>query len=391
MRSFHYRAYAIGGLIEEGTLEADSREHVVRLLARKGSRPFEISEEHGKTTAPRATGVWAFGRRVDLEALFRDLDVLIGAGFDVNGALAATRAGRRRSEVRAIDAAIDHLKSGGRLADAFRKLPGCSDDLVYLLESGESSFDLAQQTARRNAMVEALIYPAFLLVMMLGALGIITFYLVPSLAPIFESAPDRTPAMLSILSALGEFLKGNVMPLAVASVGMIATTSFAWRRASSSAAMLRFVLTIPVIGPLMRDRAISRYLGAAALLTGHGVPIGKALELAVRVCPLKLLHPKLTEIRTKVMEGGSFVAALAEAQIANEATLAVVGIGEEANRLPQMLERASHLLDRQIAYMIDRVLKILTPVMTIVTGMLVGGLVLSVMTAILSLNDLAFE
>ena len=150
-------------------------------------------------------------------------------------------------------------------------------------------------------------------------------------------------------------------------------------------------MALPGIGPFARDRAVSRYLGAAALLTGHGVPINRALELAIKACPLRVLHPALTKVRTRVLEGGSFVAALTEAQMLDEATLAIIGIGEEANRLPQMLERAGYLLERRSAQTIDRALKILTPLITILMGILIGGLVISVMTSILSINDLAFE
>ena len=402
MKSFRYRAYAAGGLIEDGVLEAPSRDDAVRLLTKKGSKPFEISEQGTRPGSQARPSLAMPGRRIDLEALFRDLDVLMSAGFDIDAALGAARSGRRPSEVRALDAALASLKSGGALAAGFARIPGISEDLLHLLESGESSGKvdqvvaviakaLAARRASRDAMIEALVYPAFLMVMMLGAIGIITFYLVPALKPIFEGAPEKTPLILSVLSAVGDFARHNFVVLSVIGLGAVASILLIWRSKSSSMAVLLMFLRLPALGPFLRDRAMSRYLGAAALLTGNGVPINKALELAVKACPLKALHPPLLKVRTRVVEGVSFVEGLAEARLLDDASLSILGIGEEANRLPQMLERAGYLLERRNAQTVDRALKILTPLITIVMGVLIGGLVISVMTSILSINDLAFE
>lgn len=402
MKSFRYRAYAAGGLIEDGVLEAASRDDAVRLLTKKGSKPFEIAEQGARGGARAQSSRLMPGRRIDLEALFRDLDVLMSAGFDIDAALGAARSGRRPFEVRALDAALVSLKSGGALTAGFSKIPGISEDLLHLLESGESSGkidqvvaaiarDLASRRASRNALIEALVYPGFLTVMMLGAMGIITFYLVPALAPIFEGAPEKTPLILSVLSAVGDFARDNLVMLSVIGLGAVASILLIWRSKSSSAAILLMLLKLPALGLFLRDRAISRYLGAAALMTSNGVPINKALELAVKACPLKALHPPLLKVRMWVVEGGSFVDGLAEARLLDDASLSILGIGEEANRLPQMLERAAYLLDRRTAQTVDRALKILTPLITIVMGVLIGGLVISVMTSILSINDLAFE
>jgi len=402
MRNFRYRAYAVGGLVEEGMLEAASRDDVAKLLSKKGSKPFEISEQDGSATSVARFRWSEFGQRIDLGALFRDLDVLMSAGFDIDAALAAARSGRKPSQVRTLDAVLGHLKSGGGLADAFARIPGCPEDLLHLLQSGESSgrvdkvvsaiaTDLAQRKAQQNAMIEALVYPAFLLVMMFGAAGIITFYLVPALAPVFESAPEKKPLILTVLGAVGDLVRDNLALLLIAALGAVAALVVGWRSKAGSAAIVRFLIKMPALGPFIRDRAVSRYLRAAALLTGHGVPINKALELAVKACPLKMLHPALLEVRKRVVEGGSFVEGLDKARLLDNASLAILAIGEEANRLPEMLERAGYLLEHRTARTIDRLLKILTPVITIVMGVLIGGLVISVMTSILSINDLAFD
>lgn len=402
MRNFRYRAYTVGGLVEEGVLEAASRDDVARLLARRSSKPFEITELDGNTSRQARFGFPGFGQRMDFGTFFRDLDVLMSAGFDIDAAVAAARSGRRLSDVRAIDAVLRHLKSGGGLSEAFARIPGFPEDLRHLLESGESSgrvdkvvsaiaADLARRKAQRSAMIEALVYPAFLLLMMLAAMSVITFYLVPALTPIFESAPEKMPLILYGLGAVGSFFRDNLLLSWIVVLALALGIMLVWRSKASSTAAIRLLMKVPGLGPFIRNRAVSRYLGAAALLTGHGVPVNKALELAVKACPLKMLHPDLMKVRTKVVEGESFVKGLGEARLLDDASLAILAIGEEANRLPEMLERAGYLLERRTSQTIDRALKILTPLITIIMGVLIGGLVISVMTSILSINDLAFE
>jgi general secretion pathway protein F len=403
LKTFRYRAYGtIGKSIEEGKLEAESRVEAARLLARRGIQPFQLLEDGlpaGRFSLPR----YEDGSKINLTRLFQDLDILMTAGFNVDAALTAIIAGtRNRKEAEILDSVLKQLRGGSGVADAFAKVPGLPEDIVPLLESGESSGrldkvigaiagDLAKQEARRTALIEALVYPVFLLVAMAIALGVITFYLVPALMPIFENAEAKKPVILATLAWVNALVTDNRDILIVGGIVVILILFGISRHPAGGRIFIDAMRKVPFLGATMHKRAMTRYLQALALLTGYGVPINQALELGVKACPIRSYHPALAEIRKKVVQGAAFVASLRGAGLLDEASLALLAVGEEANRLPETLDRAAFLIERDTTRRIERMLKVLTPTITVVMGLLIGSLVISVMSAILSINDLAFK
>jgi len=402
LKTFRYRAYVSGKSIEEGAVEAESQSDAMRMLARRGAQPFEIREEGGEP------GRWALprlqsGPRIKLPRLFGDIDVLMSAGFNIDAALTAIAVGtKNRKEAEILNTILKQLRGGGTVADAFAKIPGLPEDIIPLLESGESSgrldkiitaiaSDLAKQEARRTALIEALVYPVFLTFAMIIALGVITFYLVPALMPIFENAEEKKPAILSALAWINALITGNLDIIGVAAIVAIIALFAISRHPASGRMFFDALRSVPVLGTTIHKRAMTRYLQAVALLTGQGVPINQALELGVKACPIRNYHPALLEIRKKVVQGAAFVASLKAAKLLDESSLALLAVGEEANRLPEMLDRAAYLIERDTTRQLERMLKVLTPAITIVMGLLIGSLVISVMSAILSINDLAFK
>ena len=124
-------------------------------------------------------------------------------------------------------------------------------------------------------------------------------------------------------------------------------------------------------------------------------PQWRADQQSARSCcqglPDGSYHAALRDVRKSVLQGAAFVTSIKATGLLDDTTLALLSVGEEANRLPEMLERAAYLLDRETTRQLDRMLKLLTPVITIAMGLLIGGLVISVMSAILSINDLALQ
>lgn len=403
MKTFRYRAYAAtGGSIEDGKLEAESRSEAARLLARRGMQPFQLDEE-GRPASRFSLPRYESSTKIKLTRLFQDLDVLMAAGFNIDAALTAVAAGtRNRKEVDILNAVLTHLRGGHAVAEAFAKIPALPEDIVPLLESGESSGrldkvvsaianDLLKQEARRAALIEALVYPVFLAVAMCVALGVITFYLVPALMPIFDNAEAKKPIILSALAAVNALVTQNLDLLLIAAiVAAIALLGFS-RHPASGRILVDMLRKVPLLGTTIHKRAVTRYLQALALLTGNGVPINQALGLSITACPVKSYHPKLQEVRKKVVQGAAFVASLKASGLVDESSLALLSVGEEANRLPEMAERAAYLIERDTTRQLDRLLKVLTPAITITMGLVIGSLVISVMSAILDINDLAFK
>ncbi|MER8652522.1 type II secretion system F family protein, partial [Mesorhizobium sp. M1121] len=321
-------------------------------------------------------------------------------GARARGAVIAGEANRQRRQQ--LQSVLD-LTTGGRpIAEAFAALPGITSDVAALLASGERSGKMAyicqrladtfEATAKRRAAIgEALAYPAFLLLVMSGALVILATVLVPALEPIFEGSSAPKPFTMKMLSVFGTVFRDYpfVFPLA-AVLGLLSYLVLS-RSAGARKQFSHAVLKIPLIGALVRDAVIARYLETLALLLGNGVAMTEALGLAANVSRQSSLAASFASIEDNVANGARLHGAVVKAGIFDHATMSLVSLGEEANALPVVLDRAAKMLQLTLTRRIDTVLKLLTPALTISLGFLVGSLVISVMTTILSINDLALQ
>lgn len=405
MPAFAYRAYLVDGTKETGVLDALTKQDAARRLAQQGRRLYHLAPADGEKSFIRLPGrtALAFTRRVDLSRLFSELSVLLNAGFTIDRALGAVISGERNQARRQQLQSVLDLTTGGRsIAEAFGSLPGITSDISALLASGERSGKMAficqrladtfEATAkRRAAIVEALSYPAFLLVVMSGALVILATVLVPALEPIFEGSSAPRPFTMTMLAALGTVFTDYpfVFPL-VAVIGLLIYLLMS-KSPGARKLLSHWLLKTPLIGALVRDSVIARYLETLSLLLGNGVSMTEALGLAANVSRQTSLRASFAAIEEDVANGARLHGAIVNAGIFNNATTSLISLGEEANALPVVLDRAGKMLQAALTRRIDTALKLLTPALTISLGFLVGSLVISVMTTILSINDLALK
>ena len=392
MPAFAYTAVAADGARRSGTVEAADRIEGVRRLAADGLRIVAITEATAKggtnrKVEARRTRSTRSGK-TDPARLLADLALLLDAGLPFAPALRALSA---EGSDPALAAALERITAGGTVADALGELPGLPPEAWPVLAAGERggrlgtvlkllADDLAARAERRAALRDAMVYPAFLLIVMLGAVLVMTFVLVPSVAPIFEGAGTEPPLVVALLTGLGDALRGPMAPGALA-----ACAAVAWlvsRRAGGLAHRL------PGIGPLVLSLARARTLRTLSLLLGNGVPVTEALALAGDAA-----HPAdqgaMRGIGRAVAGGDRLPAAMGESALFEPRVLALASVGDEANALPGTLAKAADLLDTEARRRIDAMLALLTPAITIGMGFLVGWLVVSVLTALLGMNELA--
>jgi len=150
-------------------------------------------------------------------------------------------------------------------------------------------------------------------------------------------------------------------------------------------------LRMPLLGRISGARGCARYLHVLGMLLANGVPMKKALELAASSCPVAAYRSKMTSIRSAVTAGVPFRKAAREANLFDSTSLSLIEMGDEANKLPDALKRAAFLLETETSRTIRRMLTLLTPAITIVMGGVIGGIVVSVMDALLSINNLAVQ
>jgi general secretion pathway protein F len=327
----------------------------------------------------------------------------LDAGFNIAAALrivaSSESSARERTKLVAIS---DQIANGKSLSETISSFPGVSADMSAMIASGETSGKIAQvisrmsegyryRSERRAAIVEALIYPAFLLVMVVGAFLFLSLFLMPAIEPVFESGTVEKPIMVRLLSGFGRLLEQNWPIVFGFILAIVAIAALALRTPASHLLISRTLLRLPIVGNVRRDSAIVRYLDTLSLLTENGVAMIESLRLAALTCSVPDMRQSLQSVRDDVANGERLQTALKKTAVFDGPTLSLVGIGEESNKLPLLLKRASILVEVRLKRSIDRMVTFLTPAITIGLGLLIGGLVVSVMTALLSINEIAVQ
>lgn len=395
-RRLAYRSYRSDGSVASGLIEASGEAEAARLLRQRGEQPFDLR--------PAAAGRGPeAGRRpkADLVRFFEDLSVMLSTGFTVDVALRAMAEGETdRRQAACIRGVLAGLSEGAPIAGAVEAAMEVGPDVVALLDSGESSgrldlvvADLARTTARRRARLrelrDALSYPAFLVCVMCLALALLSLYLAPALRPIFDNAGMPPPRPLLLLDAFGTGLRrfGPALLIAAPLAGL--ALALAARRPATRDRLLDAWARMPLAGPTVRLASSSRYLGTLSLLVSSGVPLLTAMELSERTIPGRAQRIALEGARRRASEGEAVWRALeASAQVPGH-IVSLIRLGEQSNRLGHMLGRASEILDARIERKLKQFAAVLTPAITILLGVLVGTLVVSVMTTLLGINELA--
>lgn len=409
--NFSYKAYLGNGRTEAGVIEAASKTDATRLLAAKGRSAFEIQPLSDVGSGHLGVGVLQtlFGHlrgsgNLSQARLFLDLAILTEADLTLPQALRASAAGEmNRAQRQVIDTIARSMSNGRTAAESFSLIDAFSPEAVALIASGERTAQIpavmrslaTQMIDREHRVAElraALAYPAFLLVLMCIALGVVTFVLVPSLAPIFENANRPAPTIIAVLGNVGNASSNIFVRLAgFALLLALASLIFSSVRKSAMPLAERVMLKLPFIGASFHKANSARYLNSLSLLIGGGTPMTEALGLAASCNPLQKLRTKLSSVRDRVAAGERLSVALERTRQFDPKIISLLAMGDEVNRLPLVLSRASVILDEESKATLARFLAILTPTITIILGLVIGGLVVSVMTALLSINDLAIQ
>lgn len=401
MTRFFYRAHGKDGIEAKGVIEAGSRVEAARLVSRSGRKLVELREE--TTTFGAMPDIWGHvipRSSFNYHRLFSELAILLQAGFTIDAALKAIAASQKGKA--SLGNVVVSIGSGNSFSEAIAKLPDADPSVVALLVSGEHSGRLDEVVAvlaamfeeekkRKADVLEALLYPAFLVLMMLLAVGIIMFALVPAIDPVFEGIADKRPVLISVLAAGRLFLlsHGWFIPIGILLSG--AAIFYARRTSAGREAVSLIWLKVPFLGRISGTRGCSRYLHVLGMLLANGVPIRKALELSASSCHITAYQPKMTAIRNEVTAGMPFRKAARDADLFDSTSMSLIDMGDEANKLPEALKRAAFLLETEASRDIRRMLSLLTPIITIVMGGAIGGIVISVMDALLSINNLAVQ
>jgi general secretion pathway protein F len=404
---FEYKALDQSGRSVAGLKEAESPKTLRAVLRRDGIYLTEVlGQREAAAAARREVSVRRFARsRIspeDVAITTRQLAVLVGAGVPLVEALGALidqvdheRMKRVVSDVR------QRVNEGASLADAMSNHPKAFNKLfVNMIRAGESSgalevvlvrlADFTEGQARlRSKVLGTLTYPAAMVLIGTAILAILFTVVIPKVVKIFEDTKIVLPWTTRGLIAFTSFVHDWWWLLALATAGAVALL-LRWRNTDAGRAVWdRWVLGLPIFGPLVRQIAIARFSRTLSTLLKSGVPLLSALDIVKNVVGNVRLSGVIDEARTAIQEGESIAAPLRRSGEFPPLVYHMVAIGERSGALEEMLTNVANAYESQVDTKVGALTALLEPIMIVGMGVVVAFIVFSILMPILEINNLA--
>lgn len=398
MPHFAYKSLSAEGKVVRGRVEARDAEAVRRLLQSQGAMPIETREVRS------AGAVAAVLRRPaspkDLALASQELSMLLTAGQTLEQALQLMAEGVAPRPLRGPFAlALARLREGASLAEALRGAGSFPPVYTAMVQAGEVSGSLGEQIGKLGAMLDraarlreqlisALIYPALLVLVAFSAVIMLLTYVVPQFEPLFEGAknlPFMTRAVLAASDLLREWGQVAGILLCTSVLGLAALA----RRPAVARRLDDLRLALPVVGPLLLLAASARWMRVLAVLLKGGVPLPQALDLVAPVAGYRRLQAMLAAVKTGIKDGKGLTAALPPGAPLPDLAPQLLKVGEQGGRLEDSLGHLADLYDTRLETRLKRLLAIFEPACVFGLSLVVGTIVISILTAVVSINDLA--
>ena len=406
MPSFRWSAVTPGGEVMHGVTEAADCASVVERLQRQGQVVLRAEPADGRWRVSDLLQIELGGRRgidrATLGEVTRELAIMLGAGQDLDRALRFVVENVGNTRARTILAEVrDKVRSGSSLAAALAAEPRSFSRLyVGLVRAGEAGGTLPATLERLAGLLErersltssmraALIYPAVLVIAAIGSIFLLLDYVLPQFTPIFEQAGAELPASTRALMLLGQMTGAAAPWLLVLAVAVVLIA----RRALAAPALRlkvdRFLLRLPVAGRLLQETLAARLTRTLGTLLQNGMPLISALAIAKDALGNLAAAAAVDAASVEAKAGRGLARPLREAGLFPARTVHLLQLGEEAAQLAAMSLKAADIHDEQARLIVQRIVALAIPIITITMGLAVAGIVGALLTALLSLNDLA--
>jgi len=405
MPSYRYKAIDPGGTILQGTIEAPACDQVIEQLQKTGHLPIvaERIPAGGAGRLPFSLQSLATRKisRQDVLLFTGELATLLQAGLPLDRALRTlaelNRAGVLQDLLQQI---AEGVRSGLSLSETLAEHKRVFDPLYRnMIRAGEVSGTLEQTLSSlalflermaelRNSVINALIYPAILLIVCMTSLIFLMGFVVPRFIPLFEDAGQSLPLLTETVFALSAlFSRFGWLPALLA----VFAVWFFNRQLNKAGRRLAFdgwCLRLPLLRELIVEMETSRFARTLATATGNGVPLLPAMRLAREVISNRTIAALIDPVISSLEQGEGMAGPLRSSGICPDLAIRLIEVGEESSQLEAMLTRVADIYDRKIQVRIKRLLGILEPVLILGLGGLVALIILSIVVAMLNLNDL---
>ena len=383
------------GRVCKETLFAPDMAYLQGLLQRKGYWPLSIRmEEHAART---------YGKKLpsqDLISILDQIEIQLEVNINIDDAFRNLVEEFPRGKARFVVARIsDEINSNGRVADACAQFPRIFPDHVrQMISVGESTGKLAQAFRRlieyyqsadalMSTIKSASMYPAMIMLAMVGFLFVVFGFTMPTLVKIFDEMDMEMSALTQMLVDISKFFSEYLWFLAAGTAAMPFLLSMLLR-SKHVRPLLDWVLAkAKVIGAIVRDVCIARFAANLGALYESEIPIVDGLAICSKVAGNYVYNRGLSVVRGVVEQGGSIADGLKQAKVFPTMVVLTIRIGEENGKLDQSLKKIAEYHSRKARERVERALKLFEPVMLIVMVVMVGVLAYGMLSPMMQMID----
>ncbi|PKG58506.1 type II secretion system protein GspF [Shewanella sp. Choline-02u-19] len=404
MPAFEYKALDKAGKQQKGVVEADTARHARGQLRELRLMPLEITPVVEKESKTKSAGVSFFKRGIsvsELALITRQIATLVAAGLPIEEALKAVGQQCEKDRLASMIMAVrSRVVEGYSLADSMAEFPHIFDELYRaMVASGEKSGHLevvlnrlADYTERRqqlkSKMTQAMIYPVVLTCVAVGVIAILLAAVVPEVVGQFEHMGQALPWTTELLISSSDFIRDYGLVVLGLLIGLFVLLKRLLVVPANRMKYDTLLLRVPVVSKVSKSLNTARFARTLSILAASSVPLLDAMRIASDVLINVRVKAAVEEATSRVREGTSLGAALANTKLFPPMMLYMISSGEKSGQLEQMLERAADNQDREFESNVTIALGVFEPMLVVSMAAVVLFIVLAILQPILALNNL---
>ena len=391
MALFQYSAVDLHGKKKEGLINADSIKKA----------KFQLSQQKILVTKLKAYKKQLLSQTLPSETclhLTRDLEVLLKAGLPLYESLLTLKEKYSHAKLRLILIDLcERVKQGEHLSKALACYPKIFDDVyIAIVRAGEESGSLEQSFADLSKLITrreklkkkvttAMVYPIFLGSFALCVIGVLLFFLIPSMKDLFEGR-NLHPLTRGVLS-VSTFLNENTLLILSLFIATILSLFFLVRQKKGREWCQGFILRVPIIGELTIKSVMTRFCRVFSVLIQGGASILDSLRLARRVLRNVEFEKIISQAESKIVEGEKLSGELAKNSLIPRLVIRIMALAEESGNMSKLMQHVADIYEEELERSLNRLTAFLQPVILLFLGFVVAIILLSVL---LPLTDISF-
>ena len=281
------------------------------------------------------------------------------------------------------------VEGGSTLAESMARHPKVFSTLyVNMVEAGEAGGILDVILVRLATFLEkldqlqrkvkgALTYPSVVAIVAIGATCFMLIFIIPTFARMFTDFGGQLPLPTQIVMGLSDFLRGYWWAIAAAVVGTVVAIQRYYKTDNGRLVIDRLLLRIPVLGQVIRKGSVARFTRTLGTLISSGVPILSGLEITARTAGNRVVENAVVATRESISQGNTIAEPLKASGVFPPMVTSMIAVGEQTGALDEMLEKIATFYDSEVDTAVDALTAIIEPVMIVVMGTVVGGMLIA--------------